>query len=193
MRLLPPDGSLPYDVHRPEVEQKLEMTDALLFPRMMSAKLARRVPLRLSRGAFDEVEAWVGRGRLMRSAVKRRVGILPLLAIVLATPFALAWPVASESGGDPFANRPVVVGLALGVACALAWAAWRLRPRPLLFLLDSALFLAVAALLAWRLTFRWSWFTFLFLLLQVFLIVGGTRLHRRFKAVSPAELSAEPA
>ena len=178
LRLHPPDGSLPFDVHRPEWEQRAEVHDAMLAPRTMVLKLDKSRPFRLDRPSFDALGRWIGNARMLRTALKRRMGwMLPiaLIFIVGALPMGSADdPPASRKPFDP-------MWLGLGLMLGVIWVLWKIRPHPILFVLDSLWLLAVAAISAYRLALGWSWFWFALLLLQLSLAYGGIRLYARFR------------
>ena len=155
---------------------------------MLSVKLHKKVPIRLPRPAFDAVEDWFGRERLMRVTLKRRLAWLPPLAFILIVA-GVPWP---ATGGVPESGKPLApMTLGLGIGFALLWVLWRTRPRPWLFLFDAALFATLAVSLALTLLRGWSWMAFAILLLQVSLALGGVRLFRKFRGVTPARVDAE--
>ena len=177
LRLHPPDGSLPFDVHRPEWESRAELTDAMLLPRALSLKLDKKRLFRLDAGAFRAVSDWVGQPQLLRGALKRRLGwMLPVGAIFVLGSLPFGCEV-----GDPARKPFEPAWLAFGLLIAVIWFLWKVRPHPLLFLLDSAWLLALAVTTAIKLSHGWRWFWFALLLLQLSLALSGLRLYGRFR------------
>lgn len=186
LRFVPPDGSLPYDVFRDDVAAKVQLIDAVIMPRTLSVKLHKSFPLRVSRDAFTAVEAWVGRRRLMREMLRRRMGWLIFFGgmLVVVSVYSTRGPDGMPVTGGPVARGPVEpFTLSLGLAFIFAWLLVRFRPRRWLFALDAMLFGIMAAATAAGLARGWRWFPFAVFLMQLMLAISAFRAWRRFKGV----------
>ena len=185
LRLVPPEGRdpepLPYDVHRPEAGERLELLDALIAPRVLSVKLSdgskKRTPFKLDRPTFAAVQEWLGYDAALRIALKYRMA--------WSIPIGLLFVMASIPLGrpeDPGAYIPFnPLNLALGLSLLALVGASKLKPHRIFFLLDSIWMLVLAAQTLNGLlrggVGKWWYFV---LVLQLLFVVGGVRQFRRF-------------
>jgi hypothetical protein len=182
LRLVPPADHvpLPYDVHRPEAPDRIELIDLVIVPLLLSVKLndaaKKKTPFRLDRAAFAAVQKWLGYEPALRTALKHRMAwsmTIGLLFIMASIPIGRA----DELGYVPF--NPVNLGLGLALI-ALA-AASKLKPHRNFFLLDACWILVLAASTLHGLLRGgpgvW-WYPVL--VLQLLFVVGGVRQFRRF-------------
>jgi hypothetical protein len=177
LALCDPTGAQPYTIPYEEV-----MTSTTLLEGMRTLALTK--PVKLNFKLPPETQAalvlWIGKPALARAYLKRRYSwILPFAIVWVLTSIPMAGDPAS--GHEPLPFDPF--GLILGITLIAMWAWAKWRPHPLLFLIDSFWFLAVAVQLALQVAHGRSKFWLLWMLLLLWLVLTGFKHFIRFKGI----------
>jgi hypothetical protein len=194
LQLRPAEGD-PIDLSRPEVESVTEIVplwggQSVLVVR---ARKRKKVQLKLTPDQRMAVEAWLGPPTInqLRAVLRRRYAFgLPIAILFLLLSIPLPADPAIGAAAHPFDP----IWATLGVGLLLLWVASRLRPSPVLLLLDAAWFL-VMALLHVRdlLAGTASAFVLLLVALGVYLAITGVKQFKRYRnATTTAAAGARP-
>jgi hypothetical protein len=129
----------PYVIVREEVMKSALLSET---PRLFVVAKPIKTNFKLSETAATALAGWIGKPALARYYLTHRYGLV-LPAAILWMFSSIPLPGSPESGAPALTFDPW--GLALGVLLAGAWVWMKLRPNPVLFLIDSIWFLSMGA------------------------------------------------
>lgn len=176
LRLAPQrEGVPPIHLLRAEVPTYAQLLDFGVTRRTLAVRKPVKRAFKLDPPAWSALTEWVGRDTRLRMALRQRLGYgVPLGLLVLATSIPLS--------GDPEAGIPAVpfdpLAATLGTLLVASALLARWRPHPVLFLVDSAWFAALAASIVVRVAFGDNPLWLILVVLQLLLVWSGLSLYR---------------
>ena len=178
LALLPAGEAQPYVFVRDDFFTKVE-----LFPgmRFLALRTPLKVNLKLTRPGADALHGWFGppKRAQLKLLLKRRYAFSVPVAVLFVL-VALPFPGAASPGDKSLPFQPL--NLAFGLTLLGLWAWSKIQPHPILFLLDSIWFAALAIghfLLLCR-SHHWWWSIWTILLL--WMAVAGFRRWQQCRA-----------
>jgi hypothetical protein len=180
VRLEPAEpGDEPVHVLRQDALERLDLVDFGLARRILTVRKPKKRTFKLDPAAWHDVREWLGYDARIRIALKRRTGFgIPMGLLFLLTSLPLPGDAQAGIVGIPASPLNAALGAALVASAILA----RRRPRPWLFLADSAWFAVLAASLVFAVAHGASRWWLLAALLQLQLVWSGIKLFREFSA-----------
>ena len=167
----------PIHVNRSDALARLDLVDFGFTRRVLSVRAPKKRTFKLPPDAWDELGRWVGRETRLRIALKRRVGMgIPMGVLFLVSAIPIKGDAAAGIEGIP-ANP---LNAALGVLQIAGAVLARRRPRPWLFLLDSAWFAILAASIVFSVLHGASPLWLVLVAFQLMLVGSGLALFREF-------------
>lgn len=188
----PPPDTEPIIVERHELSKRVQIVDAWIFRSLSIQRpgTKKKVSFRLSREAFEAFRRWAEPWTTAEfaAALRRRSGhafFFGASCLIIASR-----PGVRGEGIPPFAGLPSVpmepILAALGVALLLVALGIRLITQRFWFVVDTALYVAAASVLAYHLWYHDAgWWNWLVLLLLVPLAIGGWRQYPMYANVAP--------
>ena len=167
----------PVHVNRSDALARLDLVDFGLARRVLSVRKPTKRTFKLPPDAWDELKRWVGWETRLRIALKRRVGMgVPIGVLFLLTAIPIPGDAAAGIEGVPASPLNAALGVLLIAGAILA----RRRPRPWLFLLDSAWFALLAASLVYAVVRGATPFWLILVAFQLQLVWSGIAHFREF-------------
>lgn len=177
--LRPVEGASEHRTQRADAAEHLEIITLGRLSVLSVRFPGLTLQLKLAPEQRAELEAWWGPATMkdMEVALKRGSAYVHIIATVY---FISSLPVAGASL-DP-------VGLGLGVSMFAIWVLARVRPRPQIFLLDLAWFVALAGSVTWDVVVHQKSYLWLLALVLIPLVLSS-RLgqYRRFRHLPTTE------
>jgi hypothetical protein len=178
LALLPAGEAQPYIFFREDFFNKLELMPGM---GLLALKTPIKAGLKLTKSAAAQLSTWFGRPNPAQLAVllKRRYALALPIAILLVL---VSMPLAGTNTvtGEALAFSPLNFGL--GLSLIALWALSKLRPQPILFLLDSAWFLVIAIGHTLRVCRSHHWWALIWSLLLLWLAISGVKRYRQFNS-----------
>ena len=170
-------GAAPIHVNRADAEARIDLVDFGLARRVLNVRKPGKHSFKLPADAWDELKRWLGREPRLRIALKRRVGMgIPMGILFLLSAIPLEGDAAAGIEGLAGSPLNALLGVLLIAGAILA----RRRPRPWLFLLDSAWFALLAASIVFSVVKGASPFWLVLVAFQLGLVWSGIAHFREF-------------
>jgi len=176
-------GAQPYAILREQFKKEVTFMESM---RALAVSQPRKIIFKLTPGAADALASWLGKPFLAAFYMKRRFAWL--------FPWALIWTLGSllvllpaPDGRPPvvFDVTSFLLGASLLVSCVFA----KWRPHPVLFLVDSVWFAAVAVNLSVDVVFGRSSGWLVLVALMLWMSLTGMKHFLRFRGVKIQPLS----
>jgi hypothetical protein len=173
-------GAQPYVILRDQVMKSAILIEGV---RALALKQPFKKTFKLTPEATVKLSEWIGKPTLAAYYLRQRY------AWVL--PVAVVWMLGSlPLRGDPAKGIDAVpfdpIGLGLGLTLVVSWACARWRPHPLLFLVDSLWFIALAGYLVMGVVNGRSKGWLVLVVLLLWMVVTGLRHFARFRSTTVA-------
>jgi len=168
-------GSQPYVIVREEVMKSAVLMD---FPPVFALTKPIKSNFTIGSEAAATLADWIGKPVLARYHLMRRYGLV-LPAAILWMFGSMPLPGDAETGVKAVEFDPL--GLTLGLLLAASWAWAKLRPQPVLFLVDSLWFLGMGAHLVTQVLADRSKGWLILLPLLVWMVFTGVKNFLRFR------------
>jgi len=175
-------GAQPYVIFREQMMKSATLIEGI---RTLALKEPIKANFKLTPEVTTALAEWIGKPVLAAYYLKRRNGWL--------LPVALLWVIGSlPLKGDPargissIAFDPIGLGLGLMLVATWTWATW--RPHPVLFLVDSLWFIALACQLVRNVVNGRSKGWLVLVVMALWAVVTGLKHFTRFRGTSIASL-----
>lgn len=168
-------GAQPYVILREHLMKSAVLIEGM---RAFSVQQPRKISFQLTPDGVVALAEWIGKPFLAAFYLKRRYGSVALWAALLVAGSLISLLPPTGGGVEiPFDPHTLVFGLLMLVASAFA----RWRPRPVLFLVDSAWFVFLAARLTLGVLNGRSLLWLLLVALLAWVAVNGVKHYYRFR------------
>jgi hypothetical protein len=182
LALRPMDEEQPYVFLRADLFKKV---DFMPRARLLMVKEPFKLGFKLSAEAMSAFTTWVGTPGQEQLAIvlKRRYALsLPVAALFIIT----SLPMAGDPGAGVQALQFKPLNFLLGFSLAVMWLFSKIKPHPVLFLLDAVWMFTLAGYLAVQVLQGRSLWWSVFMIALVWLAIGGLTRFRQFGGMSGA-------
>jgi len=180
LSLAEPPAAQPYVIFREQMMKSVTLMEGM---RTLAVKEPVKGNFRLTPEATAAVAAWIGKPVLAAYYLKRRhAWLLPVAVLWIIGSLPLEGKPGQGVSSIPF--DPIGLGLGIMLVATWAWAKW--RPHPVLFLVDSLWFIALACQLVRNVVNGRSKAWLVLVVLVLWMVGTGLKQFARFRGTSLA-------
>jgi len=181
LSLAEPHAAQPYVIFREQMMKSVTLMEGM---RTLAVTEPLKMNFRLTPEARAALAAWIGKPVLAAYYLKRRhAWLLPVAVLWIIGSLPLTGNPGQGVSSIPF--DPIGLGLGIMLVATWAWARW--RPHPVLFLVDSLWFIALACQLVRNVVNGRSKGWLVFVVLVLWMVGTGLKQFARFRGTSLAQ------
>ena len=168
-------------IFRDDAADKIKMSRLYVVPPLLLIKDSEtKLNFRIKSEEYDILSEWVGKGALLKTTLKQRLGYcIPIGILYLWASLPVSGDPASSLAPIPF--DPISFGL--GIILILISILAKIWPHPALFLLDSGWFFLLMCYTIMQILTGSSLYWGILVLLYIIVMVSGILHYRNFASV----------